>query len=74
MSEGPRGVQYVGKNIQVPMKVRSPEYGTGTVVANLGIGIQIYWDTALTGTTTHLLVHDYSFVERLEKLPPEEQA
>lgn len=51
------------------LRVKSSDYGTGTVVAVLGIGIQIHWDTALIGTAdTHLLTHDKSFVARLERI------
>lgn len=48
--------------------VRSPDYGTGTVVGYSGNGVQIYWDEPLAGTSTHLLDHDLAYVERLERL------
>lgn len=51
------------------VRLKSLDYGTGTIVAMLSIGVQIYWDTPLVGTTdSHLLVHDRSYVERLERL------
>lgn len=49
--------------------VRSPDYGTGTIVAITGNGVQIYWDEALAGTSAHLLEHERWYVERLERLP-----
>jgi hypothetical protein len=50
--------------------VRSPEYGTGIIVAVYGaMGVQIYWDEPLVGSKDqHLLLHDRAYVERLEKL------
>lgn len=59
-----------GDDITAGLRVRSDDYGAGTVVAVLGIGIQIYWDTPLVGTVdSHLLVHDRSYVmTRLERL------
>ena len=50
------------------LRVESPEYGTGTVLADVGIGIQIYWDKPLLGTVTQMLVHDKAYVARLERL------
>lgn len=51
------------------LRVESPEYGTGTVLADVGIGIQIYWDRALAGTADqHMLTHDKAYVARLERL------
>jgi len=56
-------------DIQPGLRVRSADYGTGTVVAVLGIGIQIHWDKVLLGSVdTHLLVHDKAYVARLERL------
>lgn len=50
-------------------RVRSADYGTGTVVAMLPTGIQVFWDKALLGTTDmHLLVHDRAWVLQLERL------
>lgn len=50
-------------------RVKSDDYGTGTVVATLPTGIQVFWDKALTGTTdAHLLVHDRAWVLGLERL------
>jgi hypothetical protein len=59
-----------GDDIERGNRFRSRDYGTGTVVAVLSIGIQIYWDTPLTGTLdSHLLVHDRSYVlTRLERI------
>jgi hypothetical protein len=56
--------------IQVRQGVRSPDYGTGTIVAIYGaMGVQIYWDEPLVGSKEqHLLLHDRVYVERLEKL------
>ena len=63
----------VDTEIAIPTKVRSSDYGTGTIVADFGaMGIQIYWDKPVTGTVaTHLLVHDRIWVSLLEKLPPD---
>ena len=65
--------ELVGTEIVIPTKVRSSDYGTGTIVADFrAMGIQIYWDKAVTGTVaTHLLVHDRIWVSLLEKLPAE---
>ena len=55
--------------IEAGLRLRSSDYGAGTVVAVLSIGIQVYWDEPLTGTLdSHLLVHDRSYVQRLERL------
>lgn len=55
--------------IEVGLRVRSSDYGTGTVVAIAATGIQLYWDKPLLGTTdTHLLVHDRAFVASLERI------
>lgn len=55
--------------IEPGLRVRSGDYGAGTVVAVLSIGVQVYWDEPLIGTPdSHLLVHDRSYVQRLEKL------
>lgn len=65
-------VQRVGDTIVVPTKVRSTDYGRGSIVADYGpIGVQIYWDIPVAGTTTHLMVHERSWVALLENLPPE---
>lgn len=51
------------------LRVHSSDYGSGTVLADLGIGIQIYWDRALPGTVdSHMLTHDKAYVARLERL------
>jgi len=50
-------------------RVRSADYGDGTVVADVGIGLQVWWDKPLPGTLDeHLLTHDRSWVEKLERL------
>jgi uncharacterized membrane protein YczE len=55
--------------VEVTMRLRSPEYGDGTIVAVLGIGIQVRWDTPILGTTqTHMLVHDPVFIAKLERI------
>lgn len=51
------------------MRVHSGDYGDGTVVAILGaMGVQVFWDEEILGTRDHLLVHDRSYVEKLERL------
>lgn len=69
--EAPARTEYVGDNIEVRTGVRSPDYGTGTIVADFGaMGVQVYWDKPLKGSKEqHLLLHDRSYVERLERLP-----
>lgn len=55
--------------IEAGNRFRSADYGAGTVVAVLSIGIQIHWDKPLTGTLdSHMLVHDRSYVQRLERI------
>lgn len=55
-------------NVRVSLRVRSPDYGAGTVVALTGNGVNVFWDKTLAGTNTNLLEHDMSYVERLERL------
>ena len=56
-------------DIREGLRVLSSDYGTGTVVAVLGIGIQIHWDKPILGTvSTHLLVHELPFVSKLERI------
>lgn len=56
-------------DIAAGLRVRSRDYGTGTVVVVLGIGIQIHWDTPILGTVnTHYLTHDKAYVAKLERL------
>lgn len=55
--------------VEVRLGVRSPDYGTGTVVSFSANGGFVYWDKPLAGTSTHLLEHDLSYLERLERLP-----
>jgi hypothetical protein len=54
--------------VERDMRLRSSDYGNGTVVCLLPTGVQILWDTPLTGTTTQLVIHDYSYVARLERI------
>ena len=50
-------------------RVHSDDYGDGTIVAMLSIGVQIEWDKVLAGTLNQRrLVHDRSYVERLKRL------
>ena len=50
-------------------RVESGDYGPGTVVADVGIGIQVWWDRTLPGThDMHLLTHDRAWVEKLKRL------
>jgi hypothetical protein len=65
----PDGHPGVFDDIQPGLRIKSRDYGTGTVVAVLGIGIQIHWDKVLMGSVnTHLLVHDKAYVAKLERL------
>lgn len=51
------------------VRLRSGDYGTGTVVAMLPTGVQVFWDKPLLGTIdVHLLVHDRAWVLQLERL------
>ena len=52
-------------------RVKSVDYGTGTVVNFTGSGVQVYWDKALSGTSVHILEHDRAYVLGLEQLPVE---
>ena len=58
-------------NVRVALRVWSPDYGNGTVVALTGNGVNVFWDKTLAGTITNLLEHDMSYVERLERLDDE---
>jgi hypothetical protein len=49
-------------------RVRSPEYGTGTIESVAGNRIIIYWDKPMPDPMTHRLDHHRSFVETLEPL------
>ncbi|MFC5268314.1 hypothetical protein ACFPJ1_39930 [Kribbella qitaiheensis] len=49
-------------------RVRSPEYGTGTIESVAGNRIVIYWDKSMPDSTTHRLDHHRSFVETLDLL------
>ena len=59
-----------GPQVAVMQRVRSEDYGPGTIVADLGaIGIQVWWDRTLPGThDMHLLTHDRAWVEKLKRL------
>jgi hypothetical protein len=54
--------------IKVGTRVQSGDYGDGTVVTVMGNQIQVFWDNELVGTNQHLLSHDRSYVERLDRL------
>ena len=56
-------------DVEPGLRVHSGDYGEGTVLADVGIGIQIWWDETLNGTVdAHMLTHDKSYVARLERL------
>jgi hypothetical protein len=62
-------VRAVENELEVSTRIESADYGTGTVVAILPTGIQVFWDKPLVGTTDqHLLVHDKAYVMSLERL------
>lgn len=51
------------------MRIRSRDYGEGTVVALLPTGIQVWWDNPLVGTTdTHMMVHDRAWILEQDRL------
>lgn len=55
--------------IAVHQRVRSSDYGDGTIVLDLGERVQVIWDEPMVGTFDHhALLHDRSYVERLERL------
>lgn len=55
--------------IERDMRIRSRDYGEGTVVALLPTGVQVYWDNPLVGTTdTHLLIHDRRWILDQERV------
>jgi hypothetical protein len=54
------------REITTGMRVRSADYGNGTVVAFVGSGIQVRWDKPIDGKHAHYLVHDVIFVQRLD--------
>jgi hypothetical protein len=58
----------VGEQIDCPMRVRSADYGDGTVITIMGTRIQVLWDKPIAGTETDILVHDRRFIEGLERL------
>lgn len=59
-------------DIEQGLRVSSPDYGPGRVVAITASGVQIYWDRPLDSlpgvVEVHMLVHDWSYVARLERL------
>jgi hypothetical protein len=55
--------------IERDMRIRSRDYGEGTVVALLPIGVQVWWDNPLLGTVdTHMIVHDRNWILDQERL------
>lgn len=55
--------------VHLGVRLRSGDYGNGTIVADLGaMGVQVYWDMEILGTRDHLLTHDRSYIDRLERL------
>ena len=54
--------------VERDMRLHSGDYGNGTVVCLLPTGVQILWDTPLAGTEQRLVIHDYSYVARLERI------
>jgi hypothetical protein len=53
---------------KVGLRVRSRDYGKGTIVGLSYSGVTIHWDDELTGTHVHVLDHARHFVEELERL------
>lgn len=49
--------------VTVRLGIRSRDYGTGTVVSLSANGALVFWDKPLTGTSTHLVEHDLSYLE-----------
>lgn len=71
MSQMPRRLTEASypNDIEPGLRLRSGDYGDGTVVADLGHGIQVYWDQALIGTIdTHLMLHDRSWILNQERI------
>lgn len=58
----------VGEDIRLGLRVNSKDYGDGTVVHFSPNGVMVHWDSALEGTRTHLLEHDRSYVEDMQRL------
>lgn len=49
--------------IERDMRIRSRDYGEGTVIALLPTGVQVWWDNPLLGTVdTHMMVHDRNWI------------
>lgn len=62
-------IQPAEDTIYLGLRLRSSDYGTGTVVGVYGaMGIQVHWDKELEGTHQHTLLHDRSYIERLERI------
>jgi hypothetical protein len=62
-------IQPATDTVYLGMRVHSTDYGNGTVVAVYGaMGVQVHWDKELEGTHQHTLLHDRSYIERLERL------
>ena len=63
----------VGDDIRPLVRVRHHDYGDGHITAVLPTGVQIYWNTPyVAGLVDHVLLHDRSWVSRLERLPEED--
>jgi hypothetical protein len=50
------------------MRIRSRDYGTGTVVAIVATGVQVWWDEPLVGTAEHQMIHDKAYILSLQRL------
>lgn len=62
-------IQPAEDDIRPGLRVRSDDYGKGTVVAVFGaLGIQVHWDEEILGTREHTLMHDRSYINRLERI------
>jgi hypothetical protein len=58
-----------GPEVAVMQRVRSEDYGPGTIVADLGaIGIQVLWDQPKGTVGPSLMLHDRIYVQRLERI------
>lgn len=58
----------VGEQIDCPMRVRSRDYGIGTVIAILGDRILVVYDNPIAGTETRQLDHARRYVAEMERL------
>ena len=62
-------IQPAGDDVRPGLRIRSQDYGHGTVVAVYGaMGVQVHWDEEILGTREHTLMHDRSYIDRLERL------